>query len=117
MNRSPIFPLMLGLVATVAHGQQSARIVKYHVNDIVGVHAKMRYTTLIQLPATEKILEVATGTITQALDFAAHGVGVALVPQSASRFQRHGVLFKPLTDELIRIETALFYDETRRVHR
>lgn len=47
-------------------------------------------------------------TITQALDFAAHGVGVALVPRSASRFQRTGVLFKPLTDELIRIETALF---------
>ncbi len=47
-------------------------------------------------------------TITQALDFAAHGAGVALVPQSASRFQRPGVLFKPLTDNLIRIETALF---------
>jgi DNA-binding transcriptional LysR family regulator len=47
-------------------------------------------------------------TITQALDFAAHGAGVALVPQSASRFQRPGVLFKPLTDDLIRIETALF---------
>jgi type IV secretion system protein VirB9 len=61
MNRAPIFPLVLGLVATVAHGQQSARIVKYHANDIVAVRAKMRYTTLIQLPATEKILEVATG--------------------------------------------------------
>jgi len=61
MNRAPIFPLVLGLVATVAHGQQSARIVKYHVNDIVSVRAKMRYTTLIQLPVTEKILEVATG--------------------------------------------------------
>jgi len=60
-NRSPIFPLMLGLVAAVAHGQQSARIVKYHTNDIVSVRAKMRYTTLIQLPAAEKILEVATG--------------------------------------------------------
>jgi LysR family transcriptional regulator, benzoate and cis,cis-muconate-responsive activator of ben and cat genes len=47
-------------------------------------------------------------TITQALDFAAHGAGVALVPQSASRFQRPGVLFKPLTDDLLRIETALF---------
>lgn len=47
-------------------------------------------------------------TITQALDFAAHGAGVALIPQSASRFQRPGVTFKPLTDELIRIETALF---------
>lgn len=47
-------------------------------------------------------------TITQALDFTAHRSGVALVPQSASRFQRPGGLFKPLTDDLIRIETALF---------
>src|ERR1700678_2554742 len=61
MQRSPIFPLLLGLAATVAHGQQTARVVKYHANDIVNVRAKMRYTTLIQLPATEKILEVATG--------------------------------------------------------
>jgi type IV secretion system protein VirB9 len=61
MSRSPIVPLLLGLAATVAHGQQQARIVKYHVNDIVSVRAKMRYTTLIQLPSTEKILEVATG--------------------------------------------------------
>jgi type IV secretion system protein VirB9 len=41
--------------------QQSARIVHYHQNDIVAIRARMRYTTLIQLPATEKILEVATG--------------------------------------------------------
>ncbi|HTF69628.1 MAG TPA: TrbG/VirB9 family P-type conjugative transfer protein [Edaphobacter sp.] len=61
MQRSPIIPLLLGLVATVAHGQQQARIVKYHTNDIVNVRAKMRYTTLIQLPSTEKILDVATG--------------------------------------------------------
>ncbi len=61
MQRSPIIPLVLGLVATVAHGQQTARVVKYHANDIVSVRAKMRYTTLIQLPSTEKILEIATG--------------------------------------------------------
>lgn len=61
MHRSPILLLVLGLVATVAHGQQTARVVKYHTNDIVSVRAKMRYTTLIQLPSTEKILEVATG--------------------------------------------------------
>jgi type IV secretion system protein VirB9 len=61
MRPSPILPLVLGLVATVAHGQQQARIVKYYANDIVSVRAKMRYTTLIQLPGTEKILEVATG--------------------------------------------------------
>src|SRR6202034_4760542 len=61
MRPSPIVPLLLGFAATVAHGQQSARVVKYHTNDIVNVRAKMRYTTLIQLPASEKILEVATG--------------------------------------------------------
>jgi type IV secretion system protein VirB9 len=61
MRPSPILPLLLGLAATVAHGQQGARLVKYHTNDIVSVRAKMRYTTLIQLPDTEKILEVATG--------------------------------------------------------
>jgi type IV secretion system protein VirB9 len=61
MRTTPIIPLLLGLAATVAHGQQSARLVKYHTNDIVSVHAKMRYTTLIELPSTEKILEVATG--------------------------------------------------------
>ena len=61
MRPSPIVPLLLGLAATVAHGQQTARIIHYHANDIVGIHAKMSYTTLIQLPSTEKILEVATG--------------------------------------------------------
>ena len=33
MRPSPIVPLLLGLAATVAHGQQSARIVHYHQND------------------------------------------------------------------------------------
>jgi type IV secretion system protein VirB9 len=61
MRPSPIVSLLLGLAATVAQGQQTARIVKYHTNDIVAVRAKMRYTTLIQLPSTEKIMQVATG--------------------------------------------------------
>jgi type IV secretion system protein VirB9 len=61
MRPSLIVPLLLGLAATVTHGQQTARIVHYHANDIVSIHAKMSYTTLIQLPSTEKILEVATG--------------------------------------------------------
>jgi DNA-binding transcriptional LysR family regulator len=46
--------------------------------------------------------------IIQGIDLATHNLGVALVPQSAARFQRAGVLFKPLTDKLIQIETALF---------
>lgn len=41
--------------------QQSSRVVKYHPNDIIPVKARMHYTTLIQLPATEKIMQAATG--------------------------------------------------------
>ena len=61
MRPLPIVPLLLGLAAIVAHGQQTARLVKYHANDIVSVRAKMRYTTLIELPSAEKIMEIATG--------------------------------------------------------
>jgi DNA-binding transcriptional LysR family regulator len=46
--------------------------------------------------------------IIQGIDLAANKLGIALVPQSAARFQRSGVLFKPLTDRLIKIETAMF---------
>ncbi|MHB8303442.1 MAG: hypothetical protein ACYDC6_11475 [Acidobacteriaceae bacterium] len=38
----------------------SARSVQYHAQDIVPIHAKLKYTTLIELPATEKIMEAAT---------------------------------------------------------
>ena len=51
--------LLLG--AQLGHAQQTARTVHYHANDIVPIRARMRYTTLIELPPTEKILEVATG--------------------------------------------------------
>ncbi|MGC8549828.1 MAG: TrbG/VirB9 family P-type conjugative transfer protein [Acidobacteriaceae bacterium] len=61
MNKLPILPLVLGLVATVAHGQQQARIVHYHANEIISIRARMHYTTLIEFPSTEKIMEVATG--------------------------------------------------------
>jgi type IV secretion system protein VirB9 len=51
----------LALAALAVHAQQTARIVHYHANDIVAIRAKMHYTTLIALPPSEKILEVATG--------------------------------------------------------
>jgi type IV secretory pathway VirB9-like protein len=41
--------------------QDSARTVQYHSQDIVPIRAKMKYTTLIELPPTEKIMEAATG--------------------------------------------------------
>jgi type IV secretion system protein VirB9 len=53
--------LLLFGASTAAFSQPSARVVRYHANDIIAVRAKLRYTTLIELPATEKILEVATG--------------------------------------------------------
>ena len=39
----------------------SARTVQYHSQDIVPIRAKVKYTTLIVVPATEKIMEAATG--------------------------------------------------------
>jgi type IV secretory pathway VirB9-like protein len=46
--------------ATAAPAEQ-ARTVQYHSQDIVPIRAKVKYTTLIVVPATEKIMEAATG--------------------------------------------------------
>jgi type IV secretion system protein VirB9 len=54
--------LALALSPLGASAQEaSARTVRYHSQDIVPIHAKLKYTTLIELPATEKIMEAATG--------------------------------------------------------
>ena len=44
----------------------------------------------------------------QAIEIVGHGFGLALVQKSAARLSRTGVVFKPLTDRLLQIETALF---------
>jgi type IV secretory pathway VirB9-like protein len=41
--------------------QEAARAVQYHSQDIIPIRAKVKYTTLIELPTTEKIIEAATG--------------------------------------------------------
>ena len=64
MNRKLIFIawLALALPALAAVAQEtSARTVQYHSQDIVPIHAKLKYTTLIEVPPTEKIMEAATG--------------------------------------------------------
>jgi type IV secretion system protein VirB9 len=64
MNGRLIFiaGLALALSPLAASAQEpSARTVQYHSQDIVPIHAKLKYTTLIELPATEKIMEAATG--------------------------------------------------------
>jgi type IV secretion system protein VirB9 len=50
------------LFSTVAAAQDaSARTVQYRAQDIIPIRAKLKYTTLIEVPATEKIMEAATG--------------------------------------------------------
>lgn len=44
----------------------------------------------------------------QAIEIVGHGFGLALVQKSAARLSRTGVVFKPLTDRLLQIESALF---------
>jgi DNA-binding transcriptional LysR family regulator len=52
--------------------------------------------------------------MTHALSFVAHGFGVALLPRSASRISHTGVVFKPLSDRYLGIETILFMRRDQR---
>ena len=52
--------VLLPAVAALAQ-DATARTVQYHSSDIVPIHAKLKYTTLIELPNTEKIMEAAVG--------------------------------------------------------
>jgi type IV secretion system protein VirB9 len=56
-----IVEFVLVVSAIVALAQESARTVQYHSQDIIAIRAKLKYTTLIELPTTEKIMEAATG--------------------------------------------------------
>jgi type IV secretory pathway VirB9-like protein len=51
----------LVLLSIGAVAQDSARTVQYHSEDIIPIRARVKYTTLIELPSTEKIMEAATG--------------------------------------------------------
>jgi len=52
---------LLVVIATAALADSTARTVQYHAKDIVNIRAKIKYTTLIELPSAEKIMEAATG--------------------------------------------------------
>jgi type IV secretory pathway VirB9-like protein len=51
------------LVCSLAlvHAESAARIVKYSQTDIIPIRAKVRFSTLIVLPAEEEILDFTTG--------------------------------------------------------
>jgi type IV secretion system protein VirB9 len=53
--------VVLAVWSIAVFGQESARTVQYHSQDIVAIRAKVKYTTLIELPTTEKIMQAATG--------------------------------------------------------
>ncbi len=56
-----IVNVVLAVSSIGALAQESARTVQYHSQDIVPIRAKVKYTTLIELPTAEKIMEAATG--------------------------------------------------------
>src|SRR5260370_6935574 len=43
------------------HADSGARTVKYAETDIIPIHAKIRFSTLIVLPVNEEILDATTG--------------------------------------------------------
>jgi len=53
--------LAAGFLAQSSAAADGARIVKYGKEDIVPVHAKLRFSTLIVLPEDEEILDFTTG--------------------------------------------------------
>jgi type IV secretory pathway VirB9-like protein len=57
---TPTFTASLLLTCAVAAVAQdtAGRTVEYHSQDIVAIRSRVKYTTLIELPATEKIMEV-----------------------------------------------------------
>jgi type IV secretion system protein VirB9 len=62
MNRlNVVAGVAMALISIVAVAQEAARTVQYHSQDIVPIRAKVKYTTLIVVPPTEKIMEAATG--------------------------------------------------------
>src|ERR1700756_1287412 len=53
--------VLVVFLSVTAVAQESARTVQYHSQDIVPIRAKLKFTTLIEVPPAEKIMEAATG--------------------------------------------------------
>lgn len=59
-----IFPLAFAsmfICSPPIHADSGARTIKYGETDIVAIHAKIRFSTLIVLPVDEEILDATTG--------------------------------------------------------
>lgn len=53
--------IIVSASSTALAQDPAARTVQVHSQDIIPIHAKLKYTTLIEVPVTEKIMEAATG--------------------------------------------------------
>ena len=60
-RKSLLLIIVVAFASVTGFADGAARLVKYHANDIIAIKAKLRYTTLIELPPTEKILAAASG--------------------------------------------------------
>jgi type IV secretion system protein VirB9 len=56
-----LFAMRPGLGISSVHADSGARTVQYSETSIVAIHAKIRFSTLIVLPANEEILDATTG--------------------------------------------------------
>lgn len=61
IGRIPVVLFFMFLCIPAVLADPGARTVKYAETDIVEVHAKIRFSTLIVLPANEEILDATTG--------------------------------------------------------
>lgn len=59
--RLALFASLLVGASLAGWAERTARVVLYHANDIVSIRAKLRYTTMIELPQGEKVVQAATG--------------------------------------------------------
>ena len=66
-----VLPFTMIFACALAFAESDgARTVKYDQRDIVEIHAKVRFSTLIVLPPDEDILDFTTGTRTTGLSTA-----------------------------------------------
>jgi len=56
-----LYILVLSCSILPVHAQEAARTIKYSETDIIPIRAKVRFSTLIVLPADEEILDFTTG--------------------------------------------------------
>ncbi len=70
LSRMPRFVVLASLVFTCAamfawtppiHADSGTKTVKYAETDVIPIHAKIRFSTLIVLPVNEEILDATTG--------------------------------------------------------